>query len=352
MASLRNPLGRGRSQTPSATPAKPLMDWARPLFASPLTPRLQAPGGEVLVWAVADDASTATITEQFKAGAEEYHRRYAASDHFEHLFRQALDFTGIAVAEGPTILDLGSGSGVNSVVPCGRLFPGARTVATDLSAELLAMLAGYLSEAGSSQDVACVMMDAMGEHVAPGAFDLVTGASILHHLVSPERGIKAAARALKPGGHAVFFEPFNGWSVIRLAFERILAEADLRREALDPPVDAALRGLVADLAGRSRHDRTPEEIAAVDDKWLFSRTRMENAGRAAGFATVRFVPHNDHASMYRDVTMVHLRLATGRTDLQLPAWAMGVLDGFDAALSLHAKRELMLEGTIVMTKGD
>ena len=31
---------------------------------------------------------------------------------------------------------------------------------------------------------------------------------------------KSAARALRPGGHAMFFEPFNGWAIIRLAFER------------------------------------------------------------------------------------------------------------------------------------
>jgi hypothetical protein len=30
---------------------------------------------------------------------------------------------------------------------------------------------------------------------------------------------------------------------------------------------------------------------------------------------------------------------------------MAILDSFDAAITLNAKRELMLEGTIVLTKG-
>lgn len=350
MGSLRNLLRGGRARPTANSLHASLPDWAPPLFASPLAARLKAQGGQVMVWAIADDASTATITDQFKANAEAYHHRYAASDHFEHLFRQALQATGVAVVEHPLILDLGSGSGVNSILPCRRLFPGARLVASDLSAELLAMLAGCLAQDKASDAAVCVVMDAMGLHVAPGAFDLVTGAAVLHHLTNPERGVAAAARALKTGGHALFFEPFNGWAIVRLAFERILAEAQLRGEALDPAVEAAFRQLVGDLAARGRLDRSPEEIAALDDKWLFSRTRIEKAGRAAGFSDIRFVPHNDHASMYRDVALVHLRLATGRDDLPLPAWALAVLDSFDAALSLQAKRELMLEGTIVMTK--
>ena len=328
-----------------------LPPWARGLLVSVLTPQLRSGAGETLVWSIQGDASSASVTDQFKANAEEYNRRYSASEHFEALFRQALEATGAKVAAAPRILDLGSGSGVNSVVPCRRLFPGARVIATDLSAELLGMLSSYLADAGALEEVVCVRMDAMANHVAPGAFELVTGASILHHLDSPGQGIAAAGRALKPGGHAIFFEPFNGWAIIRLAFERILAEADLRGTPLDPAAQDALSRLIADTAARSRWDRTPAEIANLDDKWLFSRTIIEKMARTAGFSQVQFVPHNDHPSLYRDSTLVYLRLHSGGDDLALPDWAMAVLDGFDAALTLQAKRELMMEGTVVLTKG-
>ena len=162
--------------------------------------------------------------------------------------------------------------------------------------------------------------------------------------------MRAAGHALKPGGHAIFFEPFNGWSIMRLAFEQILAEGDLRGDPLEPETDRALRLSVEDVAGRST-ERYSTDRSAFDDKWLFSRTGIERQARAAGFDTVRFVPHNDHASLYRDVAGVHLRLATGRDDLALPDWATAILDRFDAAVTLNAKRELMLEGTIVLTKG-
>ncbi len=352
MASLMDFLRGARPATSDEgkAPAAPAPAWARSLFAKDLAPHLRGADGEALVWTVEDRASTATTTDQFGANAEEYHRRYAASEHFEALFRQALAVSGIAVAPRPLILDLGSGSGVNSIVPCRRLFPGARMVATDLSGELLAMLANYARDNGAADEVVCVKMDAMSELVAPGAFDLVTGASILHHLDSPEQGLNAAGRALKPGGHAIFFEPFNGWAILRLATEWIVAEADLRAAPLDPPVDAALRQLISDVTTRTAPDPASAEFKAGDDKWLFSRTRIAESARAAGFDVVQFAPHNDHPTLYRDMMAVHIRLQTGRADLELPAWALAILDRFDAALTLHAKRELMVEGSIVLTR--
>ena len=352
MASLtgrfrRKPVERSATFSGAAGP-----DWAAPLFASTLAPRRLGPQGQVLVWGIRDDPSNASISEQFKANAGDYHQRYAASDHFQGLFRQALDATGIAVADAPLILDLGSGSGVNSIVPCQRLFPGARMVATDLSGELLELLALYLAQGGATETVLCVMMDAMSAHVTPGQFDLVTGASILHHLERPGAGIAAAARALRPGGHAIFFEPFSGYAILRLAYERILAEADLRAAPLDPTVAGVLSAMIADIAARSAPDPKSPGFAKLDDKWLFARAHIEKAAAAHGFTAVRLVPHNDHPALYRDATLIQLRLATNRTDLALPDWAMAILDGYDAAMSLQAKRELMLEGTIVLTMGE
>lgn len=324
--------------------------WARALFQSPLTPHLRDQAGRALVWTIEDGASDASVSAQFTTGAADYHHRYAAADHFEGLFRAALEVSGAQVPDRPLILDLGSGSGVNSVVPCRRLFAGARIVATDLSGELLAMLGASLQGAPDAEATVCVKMDAMGDLVAPGAFDLVTGSAILHHLTEPRRGLAAAARALKPGGHAIFFEPFDGWGLLRFAFARILAESALRGGALDPATAAGLTTMIADIAMRSAPDNTAPAFAALDDKWLFSRARMAAWSRKVGFSDVRFVPHMDHPGMYRDVAAVQLRLVTGRDDLALPDWAVAILDDLDAAMTYDARRELMLEGTIVLTR--
>jgi len=340
-----------RKPAPAAKPASApaLPAWAAPLFGSTLAPRV-ADAGEVLVWAIRGDASTAVISDQFKANAGDYHQRYAASDHFEKLFRKGLEATGIVVAERPLVLDLGSGSGVNSIVPCMRLFPGARSIATDLSGELLSMLAAYLRTSGESEQVVCVQMDAMSSHMAEGAFDLVTGAAILHHLERPQDGLAAAARALKPGGHAIFFEPFDGYGVMRLAYERILSEAQLRGDPLDPVVERVLGNMIIDTAARTDPDPTTPAFKALDDKWLFSRERVTAMAEEAGFAEVRFVPNNDGPNLYQLIAPIQLRLATGRTDLPLPDWAMSILKSFDQALPPAFKRAAMLEGTIVLTK--
>ena len=126
------------------------------------------------------------ISEQFQSGAGDYHARYGASPHFEAHYRQALAGRMETVGPAPLVLDLGSGSGVNSVVPCLRLFSDPRIVATDLSAELLAMLAADLPRLGAEDRVACVVMDAMSRHVAPGAF------------VAGRRGGMVDARFLEP----------------------------------------------------------------------------------------------------------------------------------------------------------
>jgi len=343
MSLLKDVLSLGKP-----APAPPA--WARPLFAAELAPHLRRQDGEVLVWTIEDRVSKATVTDQFTANAEEYHRRYAHSDHFERLFRRAIEATGIEVSPAPLILDLGSGSGVNSIVPCRRVFAGARMVATDLSGELLAILADYALAEGVAEAIACVKMDAMTDGVLPGVFDLVTGASILHHLEEPKLGLAAAARALKPGGHAIFFEPFNGWGIMRLAFERILAEAGLRNDRLDPAVEAVLNATIRDVAERSDPDTTTPRFPTLDDKWLFSRSRIEGWARKAGFAAVQFTPHGTHPTLYRDMAAVQLRLGSGRADLAYPDWALAILDSVDAAFTYDAKRELMLEGTIVLTK--
>jgi SAM-dependent methyltransferase len=322
--------------------------WAPALFGRRLVPLSDSASAPV--WGLEDDRIAGRISEQFTANAGEYHARYAASAHFQGLFEQTIRKLDLTIPQAPLIFDMGSGSGVNSIVPCFNLFPGARQVATDLSGELLAILAAYARDENLSDRVVCVVMDAMGRNVAREQFDLVTGASILHHLTWPTAGLQAACRALKPGGQAIFFEPFDGYGLIRLAYERILAEADLRRVALDPPVEQVLRAMIDDIAARTSLDRESQQFAELDDKWLFSRDYLEIAARDCGFANVRFLSHNNHDTLYRDVAHVQLRLGSGQDGLTFPQWALDILDSFDRAMPQLTKNGFMMEGSVVLTK--
>ena len=126
--------------------------------------------------------------------------------------------------------------------------------------------------------------DAMLDVFVPESFDLVTGMAILHHLIDPSHALVAACRALTPGGFAMFFEPFEfGHSILTLIFERIMSEASLRADSLDPMVLHFMHLFTEDARRRLGRDKSSSIFREVDDKWLFSESYLREVGKAAGF---------------------------------------------------------------------
>jgi DNA-binding response OmpR family regulator len=163
-------------------------------------------------------------------------------------------------------------------------------------------------------------------------------------MLTGDNSANTATTCMRAGAFYYLTKPFRPYELSSMV-ESAARYSTLRREL------AGVRQLVDDVAERSPEAYSPAALAGKDDKWLFSRSRIEISARNAGFDAVRFVPHNDHASLYRDVAATHLRLSVGHDRLRFPDWAGAILDRFDAALSLSAKRELMVEGTIVLSKG-
>jgi SAM-dependent methyltransferase len=116
---------------------------------------------------------------------------------------------------GLRVLDYGCGHGMAAVVLARR---GARVTAFDLSA-------GYLVEAGrraAANSVRLDLVQADGERLpfADASFDRIWGNAVLHHLDVALAG-RELYRVLKPGGVAVFCEPWGENPLLRWARRRL-----------------------------------------------------------------------------------------------------------------------------------
>jgi SAM-dependent methyltransferase len=195
-------------------------------------------------------------------------------------------------------------------------------------------------------------MSATNDVCQPETFDLVVGAAILHHLIDPEEAIVAAGAALRPGGAAIFFEPFeNGNAVLGLAYREILEQMDSRRErkrykeGLD-----ILRALGHDLETRRGRDKSDPIFRRIDDKWLFTRSFIEELAGKGGFASVDIRPIHSIERPFTQQTVTNLRLAANLGPEALPPWCWDKLASYDDAFSDDLKTDLFLEASIILRK--
>ncbi len=136
---------------------------------------------------------------------------------------------------GRRLLDLGCGHGMAAIVLARA---GARVTGLDLST-------GYLREAdlraqANGVRVAWVAADAERLPFADASFDAIWGNAILHHLDLEQAG-RELRRVLRPGGVAVFSEPWGEnpllqWARRRLPYPRkgrTPDETPLKRHGVD-----------------------------------------------------------------------------------------------------------------------
>jgi ubiquinone/menaquinone biosynthesis C-methylase UbiE len=112
-------------------------------------------------------------------------------------------FDRLGPLTGRSVLDFGCGHGMAAVVLARR---GARVTAIDLSARYL----GEAARRALANGVDLDLVQADGERLpfADASFDRVWGNAILHHL-DMQTAAQELHRVLKPGGIAVFCEPWG-----------------------------------------------------------------------------------------------------------------------------------------------
>jgi len=107
---------------------------------------------------------------------------------------------------GKTIVDVGCGEGLNTVILAAL---GAKVIAVDISDQSLELTGKRAEANGLDKNVTLIHSNAMTIPVNDGQADGVLCAAILHHVdcLVTARQIR---RILKPGGIASFLEPVTG----------------------------------------------------------------------------------------------------------------------------------------------
>jgi ubiquinone/menaquinone biosynthesis C-methylase UbiE len=295
------------------------------------------------------------IHDQFLDDADTYVSKYTKYDWWRPILAKAQRFLNLPATAGVNILDLGSGAG-NTVFPLLDLYPNATVVASDLSVPLLRVLRKKQIAEYSQAD--CLVMQLNAEELVfeDGQFDLVVGAAILHHLFDPEKSIREAHRVLKPGGFALFFEPFEaGQQIIALALKHMVSINDLRRARnsgglISADVLDVFTRLRVDFEVRKGSDKSGEVYRRIDDKWLFTRSYLERIASRCGFADLAIYPLYGIEKLFSTQVSTYLRLCLGKDLTCLPDWAQQVLFEYDQHFSADARQDLILEGGVVLKK--
>jgi SAM-dependent methyltransferase len=168
--------------------------------------------------------------ERFAAERERYHHHYTdgwaerdlvvAADHglrpsdLRRAGSLARELLGDL--EGLDVLELGAGSGVDSVMLARR---GARVTATDI-ADASAELIQRRFVANGVTNGRVMVMPAEVLDLPDESFDRVFSRGVLHH-ADVARAAPEIARVLRPGGRAVFIEPLSENPLLNFAREHL-----------------------------------------------------------------------------------------------------------------------------------
>lgn len=308
--------------------------------------------GEVFLFDGVDPYQSEGISRQFLQDARIYHERYFKPTHFRMLLQRAF-----ARAEFPigtqsdlAVLDLGSGSG-NTVIPLLDFNPSLKVIATDLSIDLLLILAELVRGHDYGQRLGFICADANGKTFYDGVFDAVIGSAILHHLMRPEAAVIHALASLKPGGLAVFFEPFEyGCNMMKNLYLLILDDPRCPAE-IAPEVIAHFQATIKDFNARFDVGTVKPHTQWLDDKWLFTGQFFGEISRRSGCQLMGLFNNWEDSleDVYTRQLLDSLKL-TGLGEHKLPAWCLELCRDYDRSVALPLKRSLVLWGTALIRK--
>lgn len=289
------------------------------------------------------------LARQFTTDHADYVREHEHSDFTGKVLQRSFERIDLP-AETPaeyTILDLGSGSG-NSIFPLLETFPQHRIIASDLSPHMLLALKQALVERQQLHRCELLQLNAEQLDFREQSVDLVVGIALLHHLIRPDLALAGVARVLKPGGVAIFSEPFeNGNYPLRMAYEQMLSHP--QTHDIPDTVRHCLTQRIAFIDSRKGLTRTEAELAGLDDKWLFTRALFAEQARQHGFRDVDIMPLAQQADYLQRRTRAMLKRHHHAAD-SLPDWCWHILHRFETGMSQLLRQEMPVEAAVIFRK--
>lgn len=245
------------------------------------------------------------------------------------------------------ILDIGSGFG-NSIFPILDLCPNSTVVATDLSIQLLQLLKEEANNRGIS-NLGYFQMNAEELNFREESFDLIVGASILHHLFSPNKTVECCSKILKNGGYAVFYEPFEmGNMLIKVIFKDLIASS--KNNQLSEDVIKFFNAIINDYDHRLGRDKSSDYYRYMDDKWLFTGTYFKELALENNFSNCHIYSIRQPHDIFEGQIIELLRLGLGKGPHCLPDWAWCKIQEYDKLFSEDAKSEIITDGCVIFHK--
>jgi len=294
--------------------------------------------------------SPAGVTAQFIGDAETYHRRYFERLDFLHLVDYCLTLAGIDRETAVRVLDIGSGGGSSVFAAC-RLLPQAEIVASDISPQLLGMLAALVESRDDLRGrVKVFCFDLHRRFFRPEVFDVVIGAAILHHLLDPRAALTNVAASLKPGGKIILIEPLEAGSLVLTAmYAGVLCALDKLGQA-SGDLGRLMRALRLDIQCRLGPPVEKPWTAALDDKWVFDGPYLAELARQLGLSRVDVYPAQPDLTNVYEGAFRSVLSDSGNGELAIPDEVWECVREFDRGICAGLKKELCPTGIIVFTR--
>lgn len=233
--------------------------------------------------------------------------------------------------ENLSILDAACGSGwVTAGLMQNKNILNCRFHAFDISPDGPEMLARFERSIKSSNQLEMSVQNAEAMTLGDAAFDLIIGSSILHHFDDYEKFLSDCRRILKPGGIAVFGEPFAiGYGLSAAAL--LIAQRQLGT------THKLIENNYNDIAFRNKSPR--KLLRKLVDKHVFIQSTFIQLAQQIGFSSVNFISPGPR-EYYRDHFIDDLLHERGIKDVRLAKQANNIyrilFDIFDADSFAHS----------------